>query len=300
MRKTIFLMAATLLLGAATVALAGQVQVFEPMAEGMTQRGLREKAQAQGYGQAVLEEAKAMLPGSLGESREALLKAYFVGHAKPFIQGYKVLSSQDFEDGLSLSLDVRVDRRTLRDSLKSMGLMETLAAPLSASVAWPQDLTEEEQQQVRDLVALTNIEPAEGASPAVVLERGSDKGTWKCRLTWDGQEWMGINQDMAEAWFTVWPRYFDRPRERAAGTGGESLAVTGWFSPDGVLEFDRVLRGWDSAVQDVELAEMDMQPTGAGATWTVTVVNRDRLNMLLNAFLPQRGLSFRLAGQHKE
>lgn len=299
MRKTIFLMAVCLL-SVAGVALAGQVQVFEPMAEGMTQRGLREKAQAQGYGQAVLEEAKAMLPGSLGEAREALLKAYFAGHSNSFVQSYKVLSSQDFEDGVSLSLDVRVNRRALRDALKSMGLFETLNIPLAASVTLPEDLTEEEQQAVNDLMALTNIAPAEGASPAVVLERGSDKGSWKCRLTFDGQEWMGINQDMAEAWFTVWPRYFDRPRERAAGAGGDSLAVSGWFSPDGVLEFDRVLRGWDSAVQDIELVEMDMQPTGAGATWKFTVVNRDRLNMLLNAFLPQRGLAFRLTGQSGE
>lgn len=297
MRKVIFPLAAAWLLCVATVVLAGPVQVFEPMTEGMTQRGLREKAQAQGYGQAVLEEAKAMLPAPLGEARETLLKAYFVGHATSFIQGYKVLSSQDFEDGLNLSLDVRVDRRTLRDSLKSMGLFETLGAPLTASVTWPEDLSGEELAEVRGLVALTNLRPAEGASPAVALERGSDKGTWKCRLSWDGQEWMGINQDMATAWFTVWPRYFDRPRERGAGAGGDSLAVSGWFSPDGVLEFDRVLRGWDSAVQDIELVEMDMQSTGSGATWKFTVVNRDRLDMLLNAFLPQRGLAFHLTGQ---
>jgi hypothetical protein len=44
---------------------------------------------------------------------------------------------------------------------------------------------------------------------------------------------------------------------------------------------------------------MDMQPSGAGATWTVSVVNRDRLEMLLNSFLPQRGLSFHLVAENR-
>jgi hypothetical protein len=281
-------------MAAAWPALAGQVRVFEPMAEGMSQRGLRDKARAQGFAQAVLEEAETMLGDKLPEARTALLHEYLLGHAEPFIQGYKVVSSQDFPEGLSLTMDVRVDRRTLRDSLGGMGLFSTLAQPQPATVVWPGDLSDEELQSLHHLIKLTGVEPAEGASPVFTLERGSDKGSWKGHLSYDGQEWLAINADMATAWFTLWPRFFERPTEQAAQTGGETLSVTGWFSPDGVLEFDRVLHGWDGAVQNARLATMDMQPSGAGATWTVSVVNRDRLEMLLNAFLPQRGLSFHL------
>lgn len=275
-------------------AVAGQVQVFEPLAENMSQRDLRAKAQAQGFAQAVLEEAKVMLANKLSEERSALLGEYLQGHAEPFIQGYKVVSSQDFPEGLSLTLDVRVDRRSLRDSLGGMGLFATLSQPQPATVVWPGDLSDEEIQALQHLIKLTGIAPAEGASPVLTLERGSDKNTWKCRLAYDGQEWLAVNTDMATAWFTLWPRFFDRPTAQAARTGGETLTVSGWFSPDGVLEFDRVLHGWDAAVQNAQLVDMDMQPAGAGATWTLSVVNRDRLEMLLNAFLPQRGLSFHL------
>ena len=71
--------------------------------------------------------------------------------------------------------------------------------------------------------------------------------------------------------------------------------MAGWFSPDAVLEFGRVLRVWDSAVQEVQLVEMDMQPSGVGASWEMRILNRDRLNMMLQGFLPQRGLSFQLS-----
>ncbi|MGE4422708.1 MAG: hypothetical protein AB7D39_10455 [Pseudodesulfovibrio sp.] len=300
MRKYIFLLTVACCLLAAWPALAGQVQVFEPMAEGMSQRDLRDKARAQGFAQAVLDEAKAMLSDKLPEARVALFKEYLLGHAEPFIQGYKVVSSQDFPEGLSLTMDVRVDRRTLRDSLGGMGFFATLSQPQPATVVWPGDLTDEELQALHHLINLTGIAPAEGASPVFTLERGGDKGTWKCRLSYDGQEWLAVNADMAKAWFTLWPRFFDRPAAQSAQTGGETLTVSGWFSPDGVLEFDRVLHGWDGAVQNAQLVTMDMQPSGAGATWTLSVVNRARLEMLLNSFLPQRGLSFHLAAENRD
>lgn len=300
MRRYIFLITVACCLLAAWPALAGQVQVFEPMAEGMSQRDLRDKARAQGFAQAVLDEAVVMLGNKLPEARTALLKEYLLGHAEPFIQGYKVVSSQDYPEGLSLTMDVRVDRRTLRDSLGGMGLFATLSQPQPATVVWPGDLTDEELQALHDLINLTGIVPTEGASPVFTLERGGDKNTWKCHLSYDGQEWLAVNSDMAKAWFTLWPRFFDRPTAQAAQTGGETLTVSGWFSPDGVLEFDRVLHGWDGAVQNAQLVTMDMQPTGAGATWTLSVVNRDRLEMLLNAFLPQRGLSFHLAAENRD
>jgi hypothetical protein len=248
----------------------------------------------------VLGEAEVMLSNKLPEARTGLLKEYLLDHAEPFIQGYKTVSSQDFPEGLSLTMDVRVDRRTLRDSLRGMGLFATLSQPQPATVVWPGDLSDEEMQALHHLISLTGIAPTEGASPVFTLERGSDKDTWKCHLSYDGQEWLAVNTDMAKAWFTLWPKFFDRPSAQAVQAGGETLTVSGWFSPDGVLEFDRVLHGWDGAVQNARLVTMDMQPTGAGATWTLSVVNRERLEMLLNAFLPQRGLSFHLVAENRD
>ncbi|WP_272699942.1 hypothetical protein [Desulfovibrio sp. Fe33] len=301
MRRLLFIFSvACCLLTAWPEAFAGQVQVFEPAAEGVSQPELREKARSQGFAQAVLDEASVMLSGKLSKERTALFKEYLAGHAEPFIQGYKVVSFQNTPEGLDLTMDVRVDRRTLRDSLGSMGLFATLSQPQPATVVWPGDLADEELLALHHLIALTGIAPAEGVSPVFTLERGDEKGVYRCRLSYNGEEWLALNGDMAQAWFTLWPRFFNRPVAKAARGGGESLTVSGWFSADGVLEFDRVLHGWDSAVQNAQLVEMDMQPTGAGATWTLTVVNRNRLETQLNAFLPQRGLSFHLAEGNKD
>jgi len=301
MRRLLFVFSvACCLLTAWSAAFAGQVQVFEPAAEGVSQPELREKARSQGFAQAVLDEADVMLSGKLSKERAVLFREYLTGHAEPFIQGYKVVSFQDFSEGLSLTMDVRVDRRTLRNSLGSMGFFATLSHPQSATVVWPGDLTDEELLALHHLISLTGIAPAEGASPVFTLERGDEKGIYRCRLSYDGEEWLAVNGDMAQAWFTLWPRFFNRPVAKAARAGGESLTVSGWFSADGVLEFDRVLHGWDAAVQNAQLVEMDMQPSGAGATWTLSVVNRKRLETQLNAFLPQRGLSFHLTDESRD
>lgn len=283
-----------------THSLAGRVQLFKPLEENMTAMQLRSQAQAEGFAQAVVEEAQILLAGGLSEERAALLKDYFVDHAKPYIQGYKIQSSQAFEDGLSLTLDVLVDRKALRDGLTAMGLFGTVKALQPASLAWPEEITEEDLLALRKLVVLTGLDLVEGASPSIAMEYGEEKGTYKARLTADEQEYISINADMATAWFAVWKRYFSRTGSTASVVGGQYLVVSGWFSPDGALEFGRVLRGWDAAVQDSELVEMDMQSTGVGATWKVNVLNRERLNILLNAFLPQRGLTFHLTTEGGE
>ena len=290
----LFLFLACSLLCFSGQSLAGQVQVFKALEEGVSPMQLRSQAMDEGFAQAVLEEAQIMLSNGLREERAALLKEYFVGHAKPYIQGYKIISSQIFDSGLSLVLDVRVDRKTLRDDLKGMGLFATAQAVQTASVIWPEGLSEEEILALQKLVSLTGLENVKGASPSFALEYGAEKGTYKGRLAYDGQEWISINADMAAAWFTLWPRFFNRPQSAVAKNAGQSLVVSGWFSPDGVMEFDRVLKKWDAAVQNAELVDLDMQSTGVGATWSLVILNQDRLNTLLNSFLPQRGLSFHL------
>ena len=294
MRNLFFLLILCVVLAAPAVSPAGQVQLFKPLEQGMSAMQLRAQAQAEGFAQAVAEEAQVMLAGGLNEERAALLKEYYVDHAKPYIQGYKIQSSQAFEDGLSLTMDVLVDRRALREGLTEMGLFATTKTLQPASVTWPQNITEADLLALRRLVILTGLDLVEGASPALVLEYGSEKGTYKARLQNEGQEWLGVNKDLASAWFSVWKNWFTRPKATNSMDGGQYLIISGWFTPDGALEFDRVLQGWDTAVQQSELVSLDMQSTGVGATWKVNVLNRGRLDMLLNSFLPQRGLTFHL------
>ena len=276
------------------LAVAGEVRVFKPMAEDMSPMQLRSQAMAEGFAQAVFEDAQLMLPGDLGEARSELFRQYLIQHAKPYIQGYNILSSQVMDAGLILRMNVKVNKKTLRDGLRRMGLFATIKTPQLASVTWPEDMDEAAMLELQGLVALSGLQLADAAYPSFALKSGPEK-TYRARLVLEDREWVANGKDMSVVWFELWERFFTRSEMTASRPTAQTLSVTGWFSPDAVLEFDRVLRGWDSAVQEVRLIEVDMQPAVVGASWEVRIVDSDRLNMMLQAFLPQRGLSFQFA-----
>lgn len=273
---------------------AGEVRVFKPKEKDVSPMALRNQAMAEGFALAVLDAAKPMLPAPLNEARAELFKEYLADHAKPFVLGYNILSSQDMDAGLIVRMDVKVNKKTLREGLKRMGFFATAQGAKVAAVAWPDDLDEEALAQLRGLVTLTNIQVTDSVLPSFTLTRGP-KEAYKARLTLGDREWMAGGKDMATVWFELWGKYFSRSEAKSFRSSTQLLSISGWFSPDGVLEFDRVLRDWDSAIQEVKLVEMDMQPAGVGASWDVRIVNMNRLNSKLQAYLPQRGLSFKLS-----
>jgi hypothetical protein len=271
---------------------AASVRVFKPGEEGISPMELRERAMAEGFAQAVLNEARPMLPGELGEARAELLRLYMVDHSKPYVQGYKIVSSEASDAGLILGLDVLIDKAALRNGLRRMGLMATVQTPQAATVTWPADLGAEELTALQGLVQLTGLTQG-AAEPVLTLEKSS--GTvYRGVLVSGEHRWVAMGKDLSTVWFDLWGRFFTRAEVVDARTNLYELTVSGWFSPDAALEFDRVLREWDSAVQEVELVELDMQPSGVGASWQVRLINAERLDSLLRGFLPQRGLTYRL------
>jgi len=274
-------------------AMAEPVEVFTPKDEKTSPMQLRTKALSEAFALAILGEAQLMLSPQLNEERAELFRQYLAGHGKPYIQGYKILSSQDVEDGLHMSVDVRVNRKTLRNGLKALGFFDTLETRQPASVTWPEDISEEDMSLLRGLMVMSGLEPAGEVQPSFSLERTAE-GTYKGLLSMDGNEWRSANKDMSVVWVQLWTHFFTRTKTVDTTVPTQLLTVSGWFSPDGVLEFDRVLKEWDSAIQEAKLLEMDMQATGVGATWNLNISNGDRLNILLNSYLPQRGLSFHL------
>lgn len=275
------------------LSLADKVEVYTVREENMSPMELRTRALAEGFAKAVAGETQAMLGGALDANRLEAVRRYFVGHATDYIQGYNILSSEDVEDGLFATLDVRVNRGTLRDGLTRLGFFETVKAPQPASVSWPADLTDDELAELQSLAVMSGLAREEGVYPAFTLERGPE-GTYKGTLATDTEEWTSAGQDMAVVWASLWTRFFSLPKDDGEGPKRQQLVISGWFTPDGALEFDGVLRGWDFAVQNARLVEMDIQPTGVGATWDMSILDGKRLATLLNSYLPQRGLSFQL------
>jgi len=294
-RRLSLLLTALALAVLCQTARAEEVRVFKPMEEGMTAMSLRSQAQAEGFAQAVLDAAQVMLPAPLNEVRTEYFREYLNGRAEPYIQGYRVLSTEASDAGVILRLDVTVNKPALREGLRRLGLMASATQPVPAALVVPDDLDEENRTAVQHLVVLTGVQVEPSALPRVTIERAKEKGVFRGRLETADREWMAVGKDIATLWFDMWGHYFGRESAAAVKGGGQVLDVTGWFSPDAALEFDRVLRNWDSSVQDVELVELDMQPSGVGATWSFRVLDGARLDGLLRGFLPQRGLSYRLA-----
>lgn len=296
MRMTRYFVLAFLFVMVAGLAQAGTVRIERVLEEGedVSPMVMRSQAQAEGFAQAVVDEAALMLPGTLSEERIVALRNYLTGQAKPYIQGYKIVSSQVLETGVVLEMDVTVNKRTLRSGLKKLGLMRTVTTPQTGNVVWPEDVDEDTALKLNELMLMSGIKREEGALPMFTLVKADGKA-YKARLETDDKEWMFINKDLDVVWVELWGRYFNQTDVSTAKVGKQMLTVSGWFSPDAVLEFDRVLKGWDNAVQDARLVELDMQPAGVGGTWEFRLVNGIRLAAELNDYLPQRGLTFQLS-----
>lgn len=278
------------------LSLAEKVEVYTIKEEGVSPMELRGKALAEGFARAVADEAQTLLGGKLDANRMEALRWYFVDHGKNYIRGYNILSSENLEDGLMMNLDVRVNVRTLRDGLTRMGLYRTVGELQPAAVSWPDGVSGEDLAALQSLMIMTGVRQSAGAYPAFTLEYGPED-TYKGTLVRKDGEWVYAGKDLAIVWTSLWNRYFARHEEAAAGPVRQRLTISGWFTPDGVLEFDRVLKGWDYAAEDSRLVEMDILPTGVGATWDMRILDSARLATLLNSFLPQRGLSFQLDRQ---
>ena len=175
---------------------------------------LRKQALDDGFARAVAEEAQIVLGGALDNNRLEALRVYLVGHSKTYIQGYNILSSEDVEDGLMMTLDVRVNRRTLRDGLTRLGFFESAKASRSASVVWPEEITEEELTRLQSLMVMSGLERTEGVRPAFTLEYGPE-GIYKGTLVLEDREWTSANVDMSVVWVDLWSEYFSHFNDNA-------------------------------------------------------------------------------------
>lgn len=270
---------------------ARQIQVFVPAEEGTTSMQLRQKAANEAFAEAVTATALELLPGQISEERRLLLKEYFSERAGGYLIGYKEVASNREETGLNLTMDVNVNRKTLRTGLQDMGIYYTADRQLPVTFRHQGELTQEDLESVRQLILLTGLKRDLDVQPEFLLQREGEK-LWKGRLIFEGRDWVSIKKDIPELWFDLWKRYFGRKEMRENASSSTQLRISGWFTPDGVHDFDRVLQGWVSAVQEVRLVEMEMLPSGVAATWDVRVVNGGLLESRLRAFLPARGLEF--------
>ncbi|MBI9110481.1 MAG: hypothetical protein JEY82_04660 [Maridesulfovibrio ferrireducens] len=290
---------------ASVPAFAVKVQIFKPTEENVSSKDLRSEAVSQAFAQALFAESVRMMPSTLSAERSNALKDMFGNHYEEFITGYRDMDVKFQEDGVAVRIDVNVNRSALRAVLKKMGLFSNAEISVKADISVSSGKTKlnETQQldldtEVQNLMVLYGVQKTAStdlSAPELSITKVG-KNRWAGELTSAHGNWKASGHTVERVWQNLWAKFFDSENVESMMNPKAVLVVNGWFNPDGVREFDRLLKSWDSAVQEVQLLDVEMKPTAVSASWSLEVSDQWVLKSYLNDYLPSRGLSFNIDG----
>ncbi len=305
-KKSFFVLSALVLIMASSLpAFAVNVQIFKPLEEGVSSKDMRAEAVSQAFAQALMSESARMIPGSLSAERSNALKDMFTKHYEEFITGYRDMDVKFQEDGVAVRIDVNANRSELRAALKRMGFFSDIKTSVKADISVSNGkfkLSETDQaqfdadlQQLMVLYGVQKVVSTESSIPKLGLTQVS-KNRWNGDLISAHGKWNASGRTVETVWNSLWAKYYNSENVQSTMNPKVVLVVNGWFNPDGVQEFDRMLKSWDSAVQEVKLLDVEMKPTAVSASWSLEVSDQWVLKSYLNDYLPSRGLSFNIDG----
>jgi hypothetical protein len=264
--------------------------VVWPMAAGEQLFEVKGKALEQGFADAAVLASMEILPGSLSEKQQALLREYLAPRTREFVLSYAELSHEQTWTELTLTLDVRINRQVLKNLLQEIGLFYTSAEP------WPYSLTLSgglpgDFLAVDDLQALTGLVIRHNADPALSLHRdGAD--VWRGELSTGGRVITEVHQDLRSLWSRIWRQYFNLPEVQARVMSTAVLFTEGWGSVREAAAFDVELNGWDRLVERAQLTEIDIGADAVTGRWVLTVRSSELLMESLKNRLAEQGIRY--------
>ncbi|MFW5838283.1 MAG: hypothetical protein ACOCVM_09745 [Desulfovibrionaceae bacterium] len=303
------LLAAGLCLLDSTPAQARRVEIHQPVTEQAHRpSALKPLGFSKAFATAVYLEALDILTQGLSPDRRLALKKYLGDRADHFVFGYEEISERFGPGGVSLAVEVMVNRPALRDCLKNLGLLDGRTEPepinLTAEVGESNRL-----DQIRSLLRLSNLEQSEEARTRLRLEYvpagaevlGPDNRThavedsyWNGSLVTPKALWTAQSPDLLTLWPALLGRLFAAMSADMPDRMGSRLVVSGWYATDGVQEFDRLLGEWMNVIQERRLLEMTLRPQGIEAVWSVDILAPANFRAKLDSFASSRGLQFRI------
>lgn len=279
-----------------------EVRVFQPrqvLEEGaeepreLSPSKLRSETLMLGFAEGVVQTALGMLPEVPSEQRLEIMRAFFKTKAGEWVLGYKEIASTATEEGLSMVLEVDVNRRAVREAVENLGLDRPAGEVRYVTLLPMPTLTEADKADLAAAMQLVNAAERPGFGPSFQVER-LETGTLRGSFTSSRGGWTAMDADVASVWLMLWQKY-NSGRTAATQAVDTTLTVTGWFTPGGAHDFDRALQGWDTLVRFARLVEMDLETAGVSARWEIQPVNSEGLRRKLQTYLPPRGLEFTLS-----
>ncbi|WP_027722523.1 hypothetical protein [Maridesulfovibrio zosterae] len=308
-KKFLLVILAVMIAGSAVPAYAVKVQIFKTAdpEQKVAVRTLRDEAVSEAFAQALLSESIRMIPGSLSPERTEALKVAFGKHYEEYISGYKDMDVKQDKEGISVSIDVNINRKSLRDVLRKMGLFaaedSTVETMINISNGKYPLNKDQQVKQDAEILSLMNLYALQNATVGSENEnivtfsvQHVSRKRWRGELKSVSGSWSDSGPSMEIVWRNLWEKYYGKQTAGEVMNPKAVLVVSGWFNPEGVLEFGRKLKTWDSAAQEVKLLDVEMKPTVVSASWSLEVSDQWVLRSYLNDYLPPRGLTFSIEG----
>lgn len=298
----------------AAPAIAEPVHVRGQADAGLPQAQARQQALERALAEAVLGEARRLVPHPVPAPRLEALRVYLTPRYLEFIQTYQEVpaakTAQETQAApsppaaqisphatmLDFEADVEVNRPYLRLALVRLGFFAG-AQPIAYALRLGHGVTEKDAKALEPSDLLLGLargqqRPA-GAIPEASVER-LPQGYYKAVLRHGAKALAVDASGLPELWLGVWGKYFEES-ERQSGPGMQRLTIAGFAGVDAALEFLQTMTTWDEAVQEPKLAIIEMAGATVNVQYVCRVISQPALEARLGGALGARKL--RLASQ---
>jgi hypothetical protein len=292
-------------------ALAEPIRVSAESDQGLDPVQGHQQAQERAFVEAVFKTAQRILPTPLPAPRAVLLRQFLTPRATALVKSFQepaakagpaassdkpqpakppaYAADKPAASSSTLELDVEVDRTALRDLLTRLGLLAGVRHPGGFMLSLGNGVAEADLKPLADIMALQGLTRQPQAPLRLTLER-VPQGYLKAVLWADAKTYVTDSADVTQVWLDLWGKFF-AAREQQPGGTGRPIEISGFTQVDAVLEFTRILQGWDDCVREVQLSTVDIRQGNSSGLWSARVTNPDRLAARLKEYLPGRKLS---------
>ncbi len=262
------------------------------------------RALQQAYSTAFVTSARQFLPQNFSAKRLKIMEELYRPSAERFVKNYKKGYSATVENGLELEIDAEMNVELIYNELESLGFLDTRVQLNSSRVEYGEGLKVEKEmtqniQRAVERKITTSVLPvlnffdvveAPWAMLTILVE--NKNGIWIVRATAeDDKVFIGKGKNFFAAWTTVWKKlvkYIYPAQEKGRAT----LEITGWYTPTGVQDVDKLVRSWNDSIRNTEFLSVSFDNEEIQARWSFEIFELEKLQRALLNNIAKKNLRY--------